>query len=85
MTSALLKYEASDVSDFKNESMYIIVCSEFNIDVFFAEFELLLILKLTDFSALTELSASSFSYELDLMSKFDLKAIDTQITISNTR
>ena len=85
MTSALLKYEVSDVSDFKNESMYIIVYSEFDIDVFSAELELLLILKLINSSALIELSMSSFFYELDLVSKFDLKAIDIQITISNIR
>ena len=85
MTSALLKYEASDVSDFENESMYITVCSEFDIDVFSAELELLLIFKLTDFSALTELSASNFAHKLDLVSKFNLKAINTQITISNIR
>ena len=85
MTSALLKYEASDVLDFENESMYIIICSEFNIDVFSAELKLLFILKFINSSALIELSASSFSHELDLVSKFNLKVIDAQITISNIR
>ena len=85
MTSALLKYEASDVSDSENESMYIIVYFEFNIDVFFTELELLLILKLINSSALTEFSMSNFAHELDLVSKFNLEAIDAQVTISNIR
>ena len=76
MTSALLKYEASDVSDSENESMYIIIYSEFDIDVFFAELELLLIFKFTDSSVLIEFSASNFACKLDLVSKFNLEAID---------
>ena len=76
MTSALLKYEASDVPSFRNESMYIIICSEFDIDVFSTEFKLLFILKFTDFSVLIEFSASNFAHKLDLISKFDLKTIN---------
>ena len=80
----MLKYEASDVSDSENESIYIIICSKFNIYVSSAELELLLILKLINSSALTELSASNFAHKLDLVSKFNLEAIDAQTTISNT-
>ena len=68
MISALLKYEASDVWDSENESIYIIVWSKFNIDVLSAELELelLLISELTNSLTLTELSAPNFSCELDL-------------------
>jgi hypothetical protein len=76
MTSALLKYEASDVSDSEKRSIYITICFKFDINIFFTELELLLIFKLTDSLALTELKTLNFSCELDLVSKFDLEAIN---------
>src|SRR5204862_13998 len=50
-----------------------------------AELILLLIFKFINSSASIELSASNFAHKLDLVSKFNFEAIDTQITISNIR